>query len=134
MTNEFMYRRSTVIGLWSLLIAGAVYLYVFEPGRSGFFPPCPFRLFTGLTCPGCGTTRALHEMMHGHILAAFALNPLLFLALPFLVFALLRYSSTAARNLRPPQSVLPAAYIYAIFFVIVGFWVFRNTPIYPFIS
>src|SRR5687767_9946485 len=74
--NCFMYRRSTVIAIWSLLAAGAVYLFVFEPGRSGFFPICPFRFLTGFTCPGCGTTRALHQILHGHILTAFTLNPL----------------------------------------------------------
>ena len=24
--------------------------------------------------------------------------------------------------------------LYAIFFVILGFWIFRNTPFYPFVS
>jgi len=134
MPTEFMYRRSTVIGLWLLLIAGAVYVFVFEPGRSGFFPACPFRFFTGLTCPGCGTTRALHELMHGHFLAAFMLNPLLVVALPFLLYAFLRYSAIALRGRMPTRNALPAPYIYAIFFVIVGFWVFRNTSLYPFIS
>ena len=134
MPTEFMYRRSTVIGIWLLLIAGAVYVFVFEPGRSGFFPLCPFRLFTGLTCPGCGTTRALHELMHGHFVAAFMLNPLLLLALPFVIYAFLRYSAIAMRGSVPPRNALPAPYIYAIFFVIVGFWIFRNTPLYPFVS
>ena len=134
MPTEFMYRRSTVIGIWLLLIAGAVYLFVFEPGRSGFFPVCPFRLVTGLQCPGCGTTRALHELMHGHLLAAFMLNPLLLLALPFLLYAFLRYSVIVLRGRVPRHNALPAPYIYAIFFVIVGFWIFRNTPFYPFVS
>lgn len=134
MPTEFMYRRSTVIGIWLLLIAGAVYVFVFEPGRTGVFPACPFRLLTGLTCPGCGTTRALHEMMHGHFENAFMLNPLLVLALPFLLYAFLRYSAIAMRGRVPPRNALPAPYIYAMFFVIVGFWIFRNTPLYPFVS
>jgi|SRR5687768_1273539 len=134
MPTEFMYRRSTVIGIWLLLTAGAVYLFVFEPGRTGFFPACPFRFLTGLRCPGCGTTRALHEMMHGHLEAAFMLNPLLLLALPFLLYAFLRYSMIAMRGRVPARNALPAPYIYAIFFVIVGFWIFRNTPFYPFAS
>lgn len=134
MPTEFMYRRSTVIGIWLLLIAGAVYVFVFEPGRSGFFPLCPFRLLTGLQCPGCGTTRALHELLHGHLLAAFMLNPLLLLALPFALYAFVRYSVLALRGRSPRPNALPAPYIYAIFFVILGFWIFRNTPFYPFVS
>jgi len=129
-----MYRRSTVVGIWLLSIAGAIYLFVFEPGRSGFFPVCVFRSLTGLTCPGCGTTRALHEITHGHFKAAFMLNPLLLLASPFLIYAFLRYSVIVMRGGVPRKNALPAPYVYAIFFIVVGFWVFRNTPFYPFAS
>jgi uncharacterized protein DUF2752 len=129
-----MYRRSTVVGIWLLSIASAIYLFVFEPGRSGFFPVCVFRSLTGLTCPGCGTTRALHEITHGHFKAAFMLNPLLLLASPFLIYAFLRYSVIVMRGGVPRKNALPAPYVYAIFFIVVGFWVFRNTPFYPFAS
>ena len=129
-----MYRRSTVLAFWSLLIAGAAYLFVFEPGKSGFFPPCPFRFLTGFLCPGCGSTRALHQILHGHFEAAFMLNPLLMLGIPFMLFAFLRYSVTVMRGEVPRPNALPAPYIYAMFVVIVSFWVFRNTPFYPFVS
>ncbi len=134
MPTEFMYRRSTVAGIWLLLIAGAVYLFVFEPGRTGFFPPCLFRLMTSFNCPGCGTTRALHEMMHGHFQTAFMLNPLLLLSIPFLLAAFMRYTVTVLRGRIPRKNALPAPYIYAIFFIVAGFWIFRNTPLYPFVS
>ena len=129
-----MYRRSTVIAIWSLLVAGATYVFAFEPGRTGFFPICLFRYFTGFTCPGCGGTRAMHQILHGDFLTAFTLNPLLLIAIPFLVFALLRYSVIVLRGGVPRPNALPAPYIYAIFFVVVSFWIFRNTPFYPFVS
>lgn len=129
-----MYRRSTVVAIWSLIIAGAAYLFFFEPGKSGFFPGCPFRLLTGFTCPGCGTTRALHQILHGHFDTAFTLNPLLLLAIPFFLFALIRYSVIVMRGGVPRPNALPAPYIYAIFFIILSFWIFRNTPLYPFVS
>jgi Protein of unknown function (DUF2752) len=129
-----MYRRSTVIAIWSLLVAGAAYLFVFEPGKTGFFPICFFRFVTGFTCPGCGTTRALHQILHGHFLTAFTLNPLFLIALPFILFAFLRYTVTVLRGGIPRQNALPASYIYAIFFVVLSFWIFRNTPFYPFVS
>ena len=129
-----MYRRSTVIAIWSLLVAGATYLFVFEPGKTGFFPICIFRFLTGLQCPGCGTTRALHQILHGHFLTALTLNPLVFIAIPFLLFAFLRYTVIALRGGVPRPNALPAPYIYAIFFVVLSFWIFRNTPLYPFVS
>ena len=73
-------------------------------------------------------------MLHGHFLAAFELNPLLLIAIPFLVFALLRYSLVVMRGGVPRHNVLPALYIYGIFVVILSFWIFRNTPFYPFVS
>ena len=129
-----MYRRSTVLAFWSLLIAGAAYLFAFEPGKSGFFPPCPFRFLTGFQCPGCVSTRALHQILHGHFEAAFMLNPLLTLGIPLMLFAFLRYSVIVMRGGVPKPNALPAPYIYTMFLVIVSFWVFRNTPFYPFIS
>ena len=129
-----MYRRSAVLAIWSLIIAGAAYLFFFEPGKTGFFPACPFRFLTGFTCPGCGTTRALHQILHGHFETAFTLNPLLLVAIPFILFAFLRYSVIVMRGGVPRPNALPAPVINAIFFVILSFWIFRNTPFYPFVS
>ena len=129
-----MYRRSTVIAIWSALLAGAVYLFAFEPGKTGLFPVCLFRFATGYTCPGCGSTRAMHQLLHGHFIAAFELNPFFLLALPFLFYALIRYSVIVMRGGVPHHNRLSASYIYALFFVVVSFWIFRNTPFYPFVS
>lgn len=131
---DLIYRRSTVIAIWLALLAGSTYLFIFEPGKSGFFPICLFRFFTGFTCPGCGSTRAVHQILHGHIETAFMLNPLLLLAMPFMLYAFLRYSVIVMRGGVPRQNVLPAVYIYALFFIVLSFWIFRNTPFYPFAS
>jgi len=81
MSFSFSWRRSVILG--SLAVAGAAILYRFDPTTAGFFPPCLFRLLTGLQCPGCGTTRALHHLLHGDVAGAFSLNPMLFVAVPF---------------------------------------------------
>lgn len=129
-----MYRRTTVVVIWSLLIAGAAYLFIFDPGKSGFFPLCPFRFLTGLTCPGCGGTRALHQLLHGNFETAFTLNPLLLIAIPFLLFFLIRYSVIAMRGGVPRPIALPIRFTYALLVIILSFWIFRNTPFYPFVS
>ena len=118
--------------LWTTLAAGAIYLFMFQPGKSGFFPVCPFRALTGLACPGCGATRGLHSLLHGDFVAAFKFNPLVILSLPVLLYTLLRYTHAAVRG-RPFRSYqLNAKYIWALFIVIFSFWVFRNTCFYPF--
>ena len=65
----------------SVLLAVAAIVYLFDPVTAGFYPPCVFNLLTGLLCPGCGGTRALHALLHGDVAAAFAFNPLLFVAM-----------------------------------------------------
>jgi Protein of unknown function (DUF2752) len=125
-------QRLKVTALWSSLLAGAAYLFFFQPGRTGFFPPCPFRTLTGFNCPGCGTTRGLHELLHGHFLAAFELNPMMVLILPILGYALILYSKSAIDGRPMRQFNLSPGFGWLLTMVIVGFWIFRNTSAYPF--
>jgi hypothetical protein len=43
-------------------------------------PVCPFHEWTGLPCPGCGSTRVVEALLAGELLRAAALNPLAFSA------------------------------------------------------
>src|SRR2546430_3636495 len=132
--GETAKRQMMAALLWATLAAGAIYLYLFEPGKSGFFPACPFRTLTGFNCPGCGSTRGLHRLLHGDVVAAFEFNPLLMISLPFLLYALMRYTSAALRGQPLNWNRLNARYISTLIAVIISFWIFRNTPFYPFSS
>ena len=130
--DEIVNKRLTALLIWLSIALGATYLFIFEPGKTGFFPACPFRTLTGFTCPGCGSTRGLHRLLHGDIVSALEFNPLMVLSLPFLLYALMRYT-TAAVSGRPLQRHnLDAKYIWMLFAVIISFWIFRNTRFYPF--
>ena len=132
--TEIVNKRFGVVLLWLTIAAGSVCLFVLEPGKSILFPLCPFRALTGFTCPGCGSTRGIHQLLHGNIGAAFQLNPLLLLALPFLIYALVRYSYRVMSGRPIEHNTLAPKYIYTIFGVVLFFWIFRNTPLYPFVS
>jgi hypothetical protein len=110
-----------------VLAAGAVVLFVFNPEQAHFFPPCPLHAVTGLYCPGCGSTRALHQLLHGHVAAAFDFNPLLVVALPFVLVGLAREVWRITRGIARP-SRLPAWWMWAVLVVVVAFGVARNLP------
>jgi len=127
-------RRVVAAFTWLTISAAGVYLYIFEPGKSGFFPLCPFRALTGLNCPGCGTTRSLHQLLHGNLTDAFKLNPLVVIALPFLFWALVRYTNSAITGGPPRSTNLRPQYVWPVVGLVISFWIFRNTPFYPFPS
>lgn len=64
------------------LLAGAALLLRFPPAEYSFYPRCPIHEYLGLLCPGCGTTRALAALLHGHLAEALRLNPLTTPVLP----------------------------------------------------
>lgn len=113
-------------------MAAGVLLYAFKPESAFPWLRCPFHALTGLHCPGCGTMRALHQLLHGRLLVAFGLNPLAVLALPFLGYAFLSRAALAARGRPLPEVFVPPVGIWALLGVILLFWVLRNVPLYPF--
>jgi len=122
--------------VWLGLIALAGFLFFFNPASPGnqFFPKCPFRLLTGMQCPGCGSTRACYQLLHLHPVAAFKLNPLFMLTLPFIVYGFLGYTKSAVTGQPQRRIFIPSFYLWAWLVLMIFFWVFRNTPWYPFVS
>lgn len=51
---------------------------------------CPFRFFFGLSCAGCGMSRAIHALFMGNIEAAFYFHPLFWMPVPAAVLYLFR--------------------------------------------
>src|SRR6266851_3262347 len=127
-------RRLLAALIWLTVAVSGVYLFIFEPGQSGYFPPCPFRALTGLNCPGCGTTRCLHQLLHGNVSAGFKLNPLFVVALPFLIWALVTYTFFSIIRRPPSLGKVKPRYAWPLVALIISFWIFRNTPFYTFPS
>jgi hypothetical protein len=121
--------------LAALFIGGAsmtFMLWVFDPATSGAFPPCPIHYLTGWYCPGCGSLRAIHQLLHGNLYAAWAFNPLAVLFLPFVVYGLAAEALKATNGRGLPQPFIPGGWIRALCVVIVCYGVVRNLPVHPF--
>jgi hypothetical protein len=104
-------------------------VYVVDPTRRMITPPCPYLTLTGLACPGCGLTRATHFLLHGDVARAFAYNPWAFVAGPaLLLFFVLPSITDATRTLRVRTGLS-----WMMLVVTLAFWIWRNTPAYPFI-
>ena len=110
-------RSATIISVLAGIVAvgGAAILYRFDPATTHFYPRCVFHAMTGLQCPGCGTTRALHHLLHGDVTGAFRLNAMLFVAVPFGAIA-----SASRRFATHPLTGWGAAV------VTVAWWIARN--------
>lgn len=66
-----------------LIILGGIFLFNLNPTQYWFMPKCPFKMITGLSCPGCGIQRAIHALLHGEIKEAIQYNYYLLYSGPY---------------------------------------------------
>ena len=114
-------------------VAACLALFHFDPEKTWIYPTCQFHQLTGLDCPGCGSQRALHALLHGRVLAALHFNLLLVLSLP-IFFGLLFRSAWRAFKGRKPAIVLHPSWAWWYVAAWVLFGILRNLPFQPFQS
>lgn len=114
-------------GIFALAALVAL-LFFFNPVEHAFFPRCFFRVITGWDCPGCGGLRAAHQLLHGEVRAAFVLNPLLVLALPFAAYFTARPWVERWAGCKLPQPFQSVKWLWLAAAVVVAFGVLRNFP------
>jgi hypothetical protein len=108
------------------LAVGIAVLYFFDPATTAAYPRCPFRLLTGWLCPGCGSLRGLHQLLHGNVGAAFRLNPLMVSMLPVLGAVCLADALRALRGRERIMARIPPVCIWLFVAVTCLFWIGRN--------
>jgi hypothetical protein len=124
--------RTGVVGTTELLAlalaagaAGALCLSVaLSPAEAANGPVvCPFRLATGLPCPGCGMTRAWVLLAHGRLGAALSANPFVLVTMPSAgALALLVLGALVLR--RPLPDLRAAAGSWIVKMVLAGWLAF----------
>ncbi|WP_408612159.1 DUF2752 domain-containing protein [Flavivirga spongiicola] len=130
MLNKIKY--FTIILIIVALIFIPYLYYNYNPSIYNIFPKCPLYSLTGIYCPGCGSQRATHQFLQGHILDGIKHNFLIIL----LVVVLLYDASIKLIKIvfnRAFINLLHASKTtYTILIIIILFWILRNINLYPF--
>ena len=107
-----------------LFVLGLTGLYLISPGTAGL-PPCPIHALLNLYCPGCGSLRALHSLLNGHILQAWRYNPLVLCVLPIVCLGILHefypHRHFSSSHIKP-------WIVWGLLGVTIAFGVMRNIP------
>jgi len=123
--------RTVLAGVGAVAVLAGLVLFCFDPKQHHFYPLCFFHKTTGLLCPGCGALRGLHQLLHGHLAAAFQLNPMLIASLPFLFWFGARFALQKART-QPLSLGLRPGWLWLMLGAVLAVSVLRNLPGAPF--
>lgn len=116
-----------------LTLVAVLYFYNNNPAEVKY-PTCPFLFLTGYYCPGCGSSRAFHHLIHGRIQKAFSYNPLMVLSIPFVIYILIAEIGFYFNNKPVIRGFAFTKKFYMLLlFIIMIYWILRNIPYYPFI-
>lgn len=98
-----------------------------DPETSALFPKCMFLHITGFECPGCGSQRAAYQLMHLNVSAAWHYNPLLIIAIPFVVLLFyMQYLGGKKRFPKLNEALSGTTAVYIITVIIIIYWIGRN--------
>ena len=116
--------KKMILGSIVLLVLLLIY-YNYNPSKMTIFPKCPFLLLTGLKCPGCGSQRAIHCLLHFDIKGAISYNLLLVASFP--IIAILVYAEIVRNKKQTLYIYLHRSkYIWILLGVVISWWVVRN--------
>lgn len=120
-------------GILLLIILGvAVLFFTLDPAKHKIFPSCAFHSLTGAYCPGCGSQRALHSLLHLDFAGVISYN---FLFIPAALLILYHYTHPLLNRWfkwKLPNLFYMKNTPWVIFVVVILFWILRNLPWYPF--
>jgi hypothetical protein len=125
--------RIKAAGVLIAALCGAAFIFAVDPHHAWFMPPCLFHAVTGLNCPGCGSFRALHALLHGDILVAFDYNiAVMTVAVPLGAYFFLDQLFAAVLGRGLPSLRIRPAVVWAVAAAILVFTILRNIPVAPF--
>ncbi|MGZ4682799.1 MAG: DUF2752 domain-containing protein [Acidimicrobiales bacterium] len=110
--------------LFAAGLGACAYIIAVDPNHSSAYPQCPTKLMTGLDCPLCGATRAVHSLLRGNVVGAMDHNLLFVLLLPFITYAFVAWTATRMGHPMKPIPMssrwvnIPLAVVMVVFTVV----------------
>ena len=125
MSKEF--RISIGVAIALMLIATLYIFYILDPQTYSLFPKCPFLMATGLECPGCGTQRAIHQLLHLNFGAALRYNAFMVLAMPYIFLGLyIQYLGGKKRHPQLEKLFFGRWSALIVLILVIAYWILRN--------
>jgi len=110
-----------------MLIAALYIFYIIDPETHSLFPKCPFLLATGLECPGCGSQRAIHQLLHLNLIAALRYNAFMVLVLPYIFLGVyLQYLGGKIRHPKLEKLFFGRWSALIVLILVIVYWIVRN--------
>lgn len=112
------------------ILAGlTIIVYIYHPATPYKMMRCPFREITGLYCPGCGSVRAMTQLVQGNLLRAIRHNVFAVAFSPLLAWFILSNLKLVITGSGLPFPSLPSRAIWGLLILLLLFAVLRNLPI-----
>lgn len=121
--------------LFVAFIFGSLLIYAYLASRGLFGMPCIFYEITHLYCPGCGASRLFLNIFTFKFYAAFRMNPLLFVLLPFIAIYLviaIYYYIIGKPN--PIDRRIPRCVPFILVLILIIYGILRNIPFFSYLA
>ena len=108
-----------------LVVILAVIYYFVDPMEVRWMPKCLWKVATGTDCPGCGSQRMAHALMHGDLRGAWRANAYALCMLPLIGF-MVWLDFFRGRHPRLYRRVYAPVAVWMLGASVFVWWVARN--------
>ena len=127
-------RKAISVVLPVFIVAAALLFFILDPAKHIIFPRCVFYSLSGYYCPGCGSQRAIHNLLHLNI-AGVVKNNILFLpAAVVIIYHYVHPVMNRRLGLRLPNILYMKHTPWVILGIVSVFWILRNMSCFSFLS
>lgn len=118
------------LGVGAFLVIGYIVISLLGISMFDLNPyPCAFYSVTGLYCPGCGGTRSLNYLIHGHLLKSLLYHPLVPYSATVVGCYVISHTSNIISKGKVRAMMFRPIYLYIAIGIVGVNWVVKNAII-----